>query len=122
MRNCIIVLRYPNEIGRADWDGWVRERGLYFAAIGEPAYAPLLENVRFRRAAAVRRLVVALVAVAGMCRLRCVASSVQRVAPGSSAFGKPAARRHQELAVTIQFRTATEDLVSLMARAVHCAR
>jgi hypothetical protein len=33
----------PNEIGPADWQGWVQERGLYFAHDWDPAYTPLLE-------------------------------------------------------------------------------
>jgi hypothetical protein len=33
----------PNEIGDADWRGWVQERGLYFAHDWDPAYRPLLE-------------------------------------------------------------------------------
>jgi hypothetical protein len=32
----------PNEIGAADWDGWVQERGLYFAHTWDAAYKPLL--------------------------------------------------------------------------------
>jgi LmbE family N-acetylglucosaminyl deacetylase len=34
----------PNVIGAADWDGWVQERGLYFAHTWDPAYHPLLET------------------------------------------------------------------------------
>jgi hypothetical protein len=37
------LLRYPNEIGGADWEGWVRERALYFARDWDAAYVPLLE-------------------------------------------------------------------------------
>ena len=37
------VFHVPNEIGPADWQGWVQERGLYFAHDWDPAYAPLLE-------------------------------------------------------------------------------
>lgn len=37
------LLRGPNPIGPADWAGWVRERGLYFARAWDPAYAALLE-------------------------------------------------------------------------------
>jgi hypothetical protein len=33
----------PNAIGAADWDGWVQERGLYFAHEWDPAYHPMLE-------------------------------------------------------------------------------
>lgn len=32
----------PNRIGPADWNGWVQERGLYFARTWDPAYRPLL--------------------------------------------------------------------------------
>ncbi len=37
------ALRTPNAIGPADWDGWVQERGLYFASDWDAAYRPLLE-------------------------------------------------------------------------------
>ena len=37
------VLARPNAIGPADWQGWVKERGLYFAADWDPAYRPLVE-------------------------------------------------------------------------------
>lgn len=33
----------PNGIGPADWDGWVQERGLYFARAWDEAWQPLLE-------------------------------------------------------------------------------
>jgi LmbE family N-acetylglucosaminyl deacetylase len=36
------VFHTPNEIGAADWQGWVQERGLYFAHTWDPAYTPLL--------------------------------------------------------------------------------
>ena len=36
------VFTTPNRIGRADWGGWVQERGLYFAHTWDPAYRPLL--------------------------------------------------------------------------------
>ncbi len=36
------ALRRPNAIGEEDWEGWVQERGLYFARSWDPAYAPLL--------------------------------------------------------------------------------
>jgi hypothetical protein len=36
------VLNHPNRIAGADWDGWVKERGLYFASRWDPAYRPLL--------------------------------------------------------------------------------
>jgi hypothetical protein len=38
------VFRFPNPIGPADWDGWLQERGLYFARTWDPAYRPLLET------------------------------------------------------------------------------
>jgi hypothetical protein len=37
------LLRGPNPIGRTDWDGWVRERGLYFSSRWDGAYQPLVE-------------------------------------------------------------------------------
>ncbi len=37
------VFHVPNEIGPDDWQGWVQERGLYFAHDWDPAYHPLLE-------------------------------------------------------------------------------
>lgn len=33
----------PNRLSAADWDGWIQERGLYFAGAWDPAYRPLLE-------------------------------------------------------------------------------
>lgn len=36
------LLHTPNEIGAADWAGWVKERGLYFAADWADDYMPLL--------------------------------------------------------------------------------
>ncbi len=36
------VFRRPNAIGEEDWEGWVQERGLYFARSWDPAYEPLL--------------------------------------------------------------------------------
>jgi LmbE family N-acetylglucosaminyl deacetylase len=36
------VFRTPNAIAEPDWDGWVQERGLYFAHSWAPAYKPLL--------------------------------------------------------------------------------
>ena len=36
------ILATPNQIGDADWNGWVKERGLYFAKSWDPAYQPLL--------------------------------------------------------------------------------
>lgn len=37
------ALRVPNRIGPADWNGWVQERGLYFARSWDERYRPLLE-------------------------------------------------------------------------------
>jgi hypothetical protein len=37
------VLRSPNPIGPDDWDGWVQERGLYFASTWDSTYVPVLE-------------------------------------------------------------------------------
>jgi len=37
------LLNIPNKIDQADWQGWQKERGLYFAAEWDPAYVPLLE-------------------------------------------------------------------------------
>lgn len=37
------LLCWPNRIGAEDWQGWVRERGLYFARDWDAAYTPLLE-------------------------------------------------------------------------------
>ncbi len=36
------ILSIPNRIGAEDWEGWVKERGLYFAKSWDPAYVPLL--------------------------------------------------------------------------------
>jgi LmbE family N-acetylglucosaminyl deacetylase len=36
------VFNTPNKIGPEDWNGWVQERGLYFAHTWDPAYRPLL--------------------------------------------------------------------------------
>jgi LmbE family N-acetylglucosaminyl deacetylase len=38
------VVLLPNRLGDADWQGWVQERGLYFARSWHPAYRPLLET------------------------------------------------------------------------------
>ena len=35
-------MRFPNAIVDSDWDGWVQERGLYFAHSWAPSYKPLL--------------------------------------------------------------------------------
>ncbi len=36
------LLNWPNQITPADWDGWHKERGLYFASQWDPVYQPLL--------------------------------------------------------------------------------
>ena len=36
------LLNSPNSITSDDFDGWVKERGLYFASEWDPAYVPLL--------------------------------------------------------------------------------
>ncbi|MGB1209167.1 MAG: PIG-L family deacetylase, partial [Paracoccaceae bacterium] len=36
------ILQDPNRIQEADWAGWVKERGLYFAKSWDTAYTPLL--------------------------------------------------------------------------------
>ena len=36
------LLNSPNRITNEDFDGWVKERGLYFASEWDPAYVPLL--------------------------------------------------------------------------------
>ncbi|MEO8448339.1 MAG: NEW3 domain-containing protein [Gemmatimonadota bacterium] len=37
------ILLGPNKITGADWDGWVQERGLYFAHTWDKIYTPILE-------------------------------------------------------------------------------
>ena len=37
------VFHRPNRIASSDWDGWVQERGLYFAGPWDERYTPLLE-------------------------------------------------------------------------------
>ncbi len=37
------ILTTPNRIEPADWAGWIKERGLYFAKSWDAAYTPLLE-------------------------------------------------------------------------------
>jgi LmbE family N-acetylglucosaminyl deacetylase len=37
------ALHSPNQITQADFDGWVQERGLYFATKWDPHYTPLFE-------------------------------------------------------------------------------
>ncbi|MFI5183973.1 MAG: NEW3 domain-containing protein, partial [Vicinamibacteria bacterium] len=38
------VLRTPNLLSAADWDGWIQERGLQFAAVQDPRYLDLLAS------------------------------------------------------------------------------
>ena len=38
-----LMMTYPNALSEADFDGWVQERGLYFASEWDPAFVPLLE-------------------------------------------------------------------------------
>ena len=38
------VLGRPNLISDRDWEGWVQERGLYFARTWDPTFQPLLET------------------------------------------------------------------------------
>jgi hypothetical protein len=40
----IPLLHKPNEITAKDFDGWVQERGLYFASEWDPHYQPLFET------------------------------------------------------------------------------
>ena len=36
------VFNVPNQLGPADWEGWIQERGLMFAHTWDPAFKPLL--------------------------------------------------------------------------------
>ncbi len=36
------VLHKPNQIDDQDFDGWIQERGLYFASEWDPAFKPIL--------------------------------------------------------------------------------
>jgi LmbE family N-acetylglucosaminyl deacetylase len=38
------LFQRPNRLGASDWDGWVQERGLYFARTWDPSYNPLIET------------------------------------------------------------------------------
>ncbi|MGE5926161.1 MAG: LmbE family protein, partial [Gemmatimonadota bacterium] len=38
------ALATPNRIGPADWQGWVQERGLYFAREYAPEYRAIVES------------------------------------------------------------------------------
>jgi hypothetical protein len=39
------VFNTPNKIGKAAWDGWVQERGLYFLGEKDPRYVDLVSMV-----------------------------------------------------------------------------
>jgi LmbE family N-acetylglucosaminyl deacetylase len=39
------VFNFPNKIGKATWDGWVQERGLYFLGMKDPKYVDLISMV-----------------------------------------------------------------------------
>ena len=53
------LLSYPNVIMPEDWQGWVKERGLYFAKSWDPAYSPLLSMADPGEAALTGALLVA---------------------------------------------------------------
>ena len=38
-----LMMTYPNALSEADFDGWVQERGLYFASEWDKSFVPLLE-------------------------------------------------------------------------------
>ena len=38
------VVRWPNRLNESDWQGWIQERGLYFARSWDAAYRPILET------------------------------------------------------------------------------
>jgi hypothetical protein len=38
------ALAYPNRISERDFEGWIQERGLYFARSWDPRYTPVLES------------------------------------------------------------------------------
>ncbi len=42
LREDHVLLRAPNRIAAADWDGWVQERGLYFADTYDPRYEEVI--------------------------------------------------------------------------------
>ena len=39
------LLHVPNEITERDFEGWVQERGLYFASKWDPKYQPVLRSI-----------------------------------------------------------------------------
>jgi hypothetical protein len=42
LRDDHLLLRWPNRVLANDWDGWVQERGLYFAEAYDPRYEEVL--------------------------------------------------------------------------------
>jgi hypothetical protein len=38
------LLRAPNAIGAKDFEGWIQERGLYFATEWDPRYQPVIST------------------------------------------------------------------------------
>jgi hypothetical protein len=70
------LLSRPNVIDAADWSGWVRERGLYFAAEWAPVYTPLLAlaDPARRRSPAACSLRTPGPAATRMSALRCITS------------------------------------------------
>ena len=50
------VFRWPNRITLADFDGWVEQRGSKFWATWDPAYTPMLGNLRHRAAPSTGRV------------------------------------------------------------------
>jgi LmbE family N-acetylglucosaminyl deacetylase len=38
------IVNTPNRISESDWNGWIQERGLYFARSWDSAYRPILES------------------------------------------------------------------------------
>ena len=42
--NHFFVVNTPNRISESDWNGWIQERGLYFARSWDSAYRPILES------------------------------------------------------------------------------
>ena len=37
------MMTYPNALSEADFEGWVQERGLYFASEWDKSFVPLIE-------------------------------------------------------------------------------
>jgi hypothetical protein len=42
LREGHVLLRWPNQVLTGDWDGWVHERGLYFAEDYDPRYEEII--------------------------------------------------------------------------------